>query len=49
MLVFIFKSGFKKVDWCWKREKSFMPIDSAVMMMPENLIVFDCARKLVGM
>jgi hypothetical protein len=25
MLVFIFKSCFKKVDWCWKREKSFMP------------------------
>jgi hypothetical protein len=26
MLIFIFKSCFKKVDWCWKREKSFMPI-----------------------
>jgi hypothetical protein len=26
MLLFIFKSYFKKVDWCWKREKSFMPI-----------------------
>jgi hypothetical protein len=26
MLVFIFKSCFKKVDWCRKREKSFMPI-----------------------
>jgi hypothetical protein len=26
MLLFIFKSCFKKVDWCWKRVKSFMPI-----------------------
>jgi hypothetical protein len=26
MLVFISKSCYKKVDWCWKREKSFMPI-----------------------
>jgi hypothetical protein len=26
ILVFIFKICFKKVDWCWKREKSFMPI-----------------------
>jgi hypothetical protein len=26
ILVFILKSGFKKVEWCWKREKSFMPI-----------------------
>jgi hypothetical protein len=25
MLVFIFKSCFKKVVWCWKREKGFMP------------------------
>jgi hypothetical protein len=24
-------------------------VDGAVMMMPENLIVFDCARKLVGL
>jgi hypothetical protein len=23
MFVFIFKSWFKKVDWCWKREKKF--------------------------
>jgi hypothetical protein len=26
MLVFISKSGFKKIEWCWKREKSFMPV-----------------------
>jgi hypothetical protein len=26
MLVLISKSGYKKVEWCWKREKSFMPI-----------------------
>jgi hypothetical protein len=26
ILVFISKSRFKKVDWCWKGEKSFMPI-----------------------
>jgi hypothetical protein len=23
MLVFISKSGFKKIEWCWKREKKF--------------------------
>jgi hypothetical protein len=23
MLVFISKSGYKKVEWCWKREKKF--------------------------
>jgi hypothetical protein len=23
MLVFILKSGYKKVEWCWKREKKF--------------------------
>jgi hypothetical protein len=26
LLIFIFKSCFKKVDWCWKRVKSFMLI-----------------------
>jgi hypothetical protein len=24
MLVFILKSGFKKVEWCWKREKNLL-------------------------
>jgi hypothetical protein len=22
MLIFISKSGFKKIEWCWKREKN---------------------------
>jgi hypothetical protein len=29
MLVFISKSGFKKIEWCWKREKKFHAYSSA--------------------